>query len=114
LIAGAIGFSFYGLARTGWWFAAGIPIMSMWGLYGPSAQGLMTRRVGPTEQGRLQGALSSVSGMTGILGPGLFSMTFATAIGPLRTLNFPGAPFVLASALLTAGAVIGYRLTRVP
>ena len=27
------------------WFAVGIPIMSMWGLYGPSAQGLMTRRV---------------------------------------------------------------------
>jgi len=112
LVFGAVGFSFYGLATTGWWFAAGIPIMSMWGLYGPSAQGLMTRRVGPTEQGRLQGALSSVSGITGIVGPGLFSMTFATAIGPLGRLHFPGAPFVLASALLTAGAVIGYRLTR--
>jgi len=73
---------------------------------------LMTRRVGPTEQGRLQGALSSVSGITGIVGPGLFSMTFATAIGPMRTLNVPGAPFVLASALLATGAVIGYRLTH--
>jgi len=112
LIAGAIGFAFYGLATTGWWFAAGIPVMSMWGLYGPSAQGLMTRRVGPTEQGRLQGALSSVSGITGIVGPGLFSMTFATAIGPLARYNFPGAPFVLASTLLTVGAVIGYRLTH--
>ncbi|HEX5070151.1 MAG TPA: TCR/Tet family MFS transporter [Vicinamibacterales bacterium] len=111
LIFGAIGFSFYGLAPTGWWFAAGIPIMSMWGLYGPSAQGLMTRRVGPTEQGRLQGALSSVAGITGIVGPGLFSMTFATVIGPMRTLNAPGAPFVLASALLLTGAIIGYRLT---
>jgi DHA1 family tetracycline resistance protein-like MFS transporter len=112
LVAGAIGFSFYGLARNGWWFAAGIPIMSMWGLYGPSAQGLMTRRVGPTEQGRLQGALSSVAGITGIVGPGLFSMTFATAIGPMRTLGLPGAPFVLASALLTCGAILGYRLTH--
>lgn len=112
LVAGAIGFSFYGLAGTGWWFAVGIPIMSMWGLYGPSAQGLMTRRVGPTEQGRLQGALSSVAGITGIVGPGLFSMTFATAIGPMRTWNAPGAPFVLASALLATGALIGYRLTH--
>ena len=50
LVACAIGFSFYGLARNGWWFAAGIPIMSMWGLHGPSARP-MTRRVGPTEQG---------------------------------------------------------------
>ena len=59
--------------QQGGWFAAGIPIMSLWALYGPSAQGLMTRRVGPTEQGRLQGALSSVTGITGIIGPGLFS-----------------------------------------
>jgi DHA1 family tetracycline resistance protein-like MFS transporter len=49
-----------------------------------------------------------VAGITGIVGPGLFSMTFATAIGPMRSLNAPGAPFVLAAALLLTGAVIGY------
>ena len=107
LIFGAAGMAIYGLAPTSFWFAAGIPIMAMWGLYGPSAQGMMTRRVNPTEQGRLQGALSSVTGITGIVGPGLFSFTFATLI---RTM--PGAPFVLASLLLATGAVIGYVLTR--
>jgi DHA1 family tetracycline resistance protein-like MFS transporter len=112
LVSGASGFALYGLATTGRWFAAGIPVMSMWGLYGPSAQGLMTRRVGPNEQGRLQGALSSVAGITGIIGPGLFTLTFATAIDPRRAWTLPGAPFVLASALLLTGAVIGYRLTR--
>ena len=72
----------------------------------------MTRRVGPTEQGKLQGALSSVMGITGIIGPGLFSLLFAGAIGRYRHLNVPGAPFLVASLLLFAGAVIGYRLTR--
>src|SRR4029079_15635648 len=68
LLFGAAGMSIYGFAPTSLWFGVGIPIMAMWGLYGPSAQGLMTRRVLPTEQGRLQGALSSVAGITGIVG----------------------------------------------
>ena len=112
LLFGTAGFAIYGLAGTGRAFAIGIPIMSMWGLYGPSAQGLMTRRVGPTEQGKLQGALSSVMGVTGIIGPGIFSLLFAGAIGRYRTWNVPGAPFLVASLLLFTGAVIGYRLTR--
>ena len=112
LLFGAVGMAIYGLATTGRWFAVGIPIMSMWGLYGPSAQALMTRRVGPAEQGRLQGALSGVAGLTGIVGPGLFSLTFAAAISPASTWHLPGAPFVLASVLLFVGATIGYRLTR--
>ena len=112
LVFGAVGMTIYGVAPSGRWFAAGIPIMAMWGLYGPSAQGLMTRRVGAGQQGQLQGALSSVAGLTGIIGPGLFSVTFASAIGPLRSWNLPGAPFLLASSLLMAGAGIVYRLTR--
>ena len=114
LLFGTAGFAIYGLAGTGRAFAIGIPIMSMWGLYGPSAQGMMTRRVGPTEQGKLQGALSSVMGVTGIIGPGIFSLLFAGAIGRYRAWNVPGAPFLLASLLLFTGAVIGYRLTRDP
>ena len=114
LVFGAVGFAVYGLAATGRWFAAGIPIMSLWGLYGPSAQGLMTRRVGAGQQGQLQGALSSVAGVTGIIGPGLFSVTFASAIGPLRSWHVPGAPFLLASGLLVVGAGMAYRLTREP
>lgn len=114
LVFGAAGMIIYGLAPSGRWFAAGIPIMAMWGLYGPSAQGLMTRRVGGGQQGQLQGALSSVSGVTGIIGPGLFSVTFASAIGPLRSWQVPGAPFLLASGLLAVGAGLAYRITREP
>ena len=60
--------------------------MSMWGFYGPSAQGLMTRRVGPTEQGKLQGALSSIMGITGIVGPAMFTLTFSGGDQHLETL----------------------------
>jgi MFS transporter, DHA1 family, tetracycline resistance protein len=109
LVLGAAGMAIYALAPSGRWFAAGIPVMAMWGLYGPSAQGLMTRRVAADEQGRLQGALSSISGITGIVGPGLFAFTFATSIGSMRAWNLPGAAFLLGSALLLAAAMLGMR-----
>jgi MFS transporter, DHA1 family, tetracycline resistance protein len=83
--------------------------MSMWGLYGPSAQGLMTRRVGPSEQGKLQGALSSIMGLTGIVGPGIFTLTFARVISNGKVSYLTGAPFLLASALLWTGVAIAWR-----
>ena len=108
---GAAGMAIYGLAPTGALFAAGIPIMSMWGLYGPSAQGLMTRRVGPADQGKLQGALGSIMGITGIIGPTIFTLTFARAITDWRQPFLVGAPYLLASGMLGLGVLIGVRVT---
>ncbi|MBI2223305.1 MAG: TCR/Tet family MFS transporter [Acidobacteria bacterium] len=107
LLFGACGFAAYGLAPTGWWFAAVTPIFSMMGLYGPSAQGLMTRRVSPSEQGQLSGANSSVMGMTGMVGPALFTVIFAAFIHAL-----PGAPFLLAAGFMIIAAAIAWVVTR--
>ncbi|MFI5177823.1 MAG: TCR/Tet family MFS transporter [Vicinamibacterales bacterium] len=112
LCFGAMAFVIYGLAETGPRFVIGIFVMSLWGLYGPSAQGLMTRRVSPSEQGQLQGALSSVVTITGIVGPTLFSLTFAAFIGSLRDWHLPGAPFLLSAALLVVAIVLVARITR--
>jgi DHA1 family tetracycline resistance protein-like MFS transporter len=111
LAAGAVGFAIYGLAPTGALFLAGIPVMSLWGLYGPAAQSLMTERVGRSAQGALQGALASLQTATGIFGPALFSETFAAAISR-RAWQLPGAPFLLASLLLAIGAALALRITR--
>ena len=54
------GFAIYGLATTGAGFWLGIPVMAMWGLSQPAVQGLMSAKVGPTEQGQLQGATGSL------------------------------------------------------
>ena len=37
----------------------------------------MSRHVGADEQGQLQGANASIPGIASMLGPGLFSLTFA-------------------------------------
>jgi DHA1 family tetracycline resistance protein-like MFS transporter len=112
--AGAAAFAIYGLAPTGLLFVLGMPIMSLWGLYGPAAQGLMTRRVGRGEQGALQGALASVQMATGIVGPAMFSQVFAAFIGPRTPWHLPGAPYLFASLLLAAAALLALRVTRVP
>lgn len=114
LLFGAIGFSIYGVATTGQLFWVGIPIMSIWGISGPAAQGMMCRRVRASEQGQLQGAITSLRGITGMLGPGLFTFTFATFIGAKRSWHLPGSPFLLSAILLLGAMEMVATLKREP
>jgi MFS transporter, DHA1 family, tetracycline resistance protein len=112
LLCGCAGYAIYGLAPAGIAFLSAMPVFAFMGLVGPSAQGLMTRHVGPSEQGQLQGANSSIIGITGLIGPGLFTLTFASFIGPHRDWRLPGAPFLLATLLMAAAMVLAWRVTN--
>jgi DHA1 family tetracycline resistance protein-like MFS transporter len=112
LCFGALGFTAYGVAPRGALVFAGVPLQALWGMWGPAAQGLMTRRVRANEQGQLQGATSSLRGIAGLFGPTLFTQTLAIFIGARAAWHLPGAPFLLASGLLAAAAAIGWRVTR--
>jgi DHA1 family tetracycline resistance protein-like MFS transporter len=111
LLFGAAGFAIFGLAPTGWVFWIGIPVMSLWGLTSPAAQGLMTGRVSPGEQGQLQGANSSLMGLAGLIGPLLFTGIFAHFISP-SAWRLPGAPFLLAAALLALAIPVALAVAR--
>jgi DHA1 family tetracycline resistance protein-like MFS transporter len=111
LFFGAIGFSIYGLAPVGWVFLVGVPVMALWGFATPALQALMTARVLPTEQGQLQGAISSLTALAGLVGPALFTQVFAAAIAPGAQMHFPGAPFIAATAMLVLAAAIGWSAT---
>ena len=112
LVFGAMGFSWYGLASTGAWFLAGVPLMALWGFANPSLQALMTRRVSHSEQGQLQGANSSLTALAGIFGPSLFTQLFSSFIGPNAAAQVPGAPFLAAAAMLVASLAVGWHATR--
>jgi len=111
LLFGMVGFALYGFARTGSVFWLAIPLSAPIGLYGPAAQGIMSHHVSPSEQGQLQGANSSIMGITGLIGPVVFTSTFAAFIGALSYWKLPGAPFLLASLLMTAATVVAFRVT---
>ena len=106
---GAIGFFIYGAAATGPLFWLGIPVMALWGISGAAIQALTTQLVAPDQQGQLQGATSSVQSMSQLVGPFPFTLTFAYFIGADAPLQLPGAPFLLASALLLLALLIASR-----
>jgi len=108
-----VGYMFFGFASLPWLFLLGIPFLSLGGLAGPPAQAMMTHQVDPHEQGRLQGALTSLASLAGIFGPALFANIFALFISdhaPVQ--HLPGAAFVLAASLLFAAALIAVRVMR--
>jgi len=109
LLFGMGGFAIFGLAPVGIIFWLGIPVFSMMGLYGPSSQGLMTRHVQPSQQGQLQGANNSIMGVAGVIGPGIFTVTFAYFIGGHSVL-LSGAPFLLALLMLIAAFVLAWKV----
>jgi DHA1 family tetracycline resistance protein-like MFS transporter len=103
---GVAGFLIFGIAPTGSWFWLGIPVMSLWGIAGAATQALMTRLVAPDQQGQLQGATGSVQSVSQLLGPFVFTLTFAYFIGAHAPIKLPGAPFLLAAALLALAFAI--------
>ncbi|HET8881768.1 MAG TPA: TCR/Tet family MFS transporter [Solimonas sp.] len=117
LVFATLGFAGFGLAPSGAWFLAAIPVFALAGLVNPGLQALMTARVGAGEQGQLQGANASLMGIAGMVAPGVFAQVFAIFIaGHAR--HLPGAPMLLA-ALLTALAaalvgVVGRRAAPAP
>ncbi len=113
LSVGWIGFAVFGLAPSGTLFLLGIPLMNMWGLAGPTAQGLMSVHVTPQEQGQLQGAVQCIRGLTALIGPGLFTFVFALAIRPGTRPHVPGAPFLLAALILLSALPVAAAVTRV-
>ena len=91
-----------------------LPVGVLWGLAGPANQSIMTSRVEPNEQGLLQGALASLTGIAGMIGPGLFTVVFSLFIGREAHLNQPGAPFLAAAVLVAGSVVVAYFATREP
>jgi len=110
-----LGYACFGLAPQAWIFLAGIPLLCLGGLAGPPAQSMITHQVDPGEQGRLQGALSSLASLAGIFGPALFANIFALFISdhaPVQ--HLPGAAFVLAATLIVTSLALTAWVTRGP
>jgi DHA1 family tetracycline resistance protein-like MFS transporter len=108
LAFGTVGFLIFALAPNAWVYWCGVPVFALMGFAQPGLQGLMTRRVGPSEQGQLQGANSSIMGLTGLIGPALYTVVFAWAVGPMDHWHQPGIPILIASACMAGALVLAY------
>ncbi len=109
---GVVGMFVYGWAPTGPLFWLGVPIYGLVGLVTPGVQGMMTRRIGTDEQGRLQGANSSIMAMAGLIGPVLFTQIFSRLVTPRRYPVLAGAPYYLAALLFMAALGLAMATRR--
>ena len=110
LIGGSIGYSMFGLSKTGVLFWLGIPFLNMMSFTWPAAQSLLSRKTSPSEQGQLQGAINSLRGIAGLVGPGLFTYIFSKSIS--AGIHIPGTPFYAATAMLLVSLILAQRAAR--
>jgi DHA1 family tetracycline resistance protein-like MFS transporter len=105
-LGGALGYWMFGYTKTGLLLFLGIPALNLMAVAWPSAQSMMSRPTSPQEQGLLQGAINSLRGVAGLVGPEMFTWVFSLSIGAKPLLPTAGSPFYLASGLLLVGLVV--------
>ncbi len=106
LIGGALGYAGFGLSRTGRLFWLSIPVFNMMSLVWPSIQSVLSHKTSSSEQGQLQGAINSLRGISGLVGPGIFTWIFSKSIGSNAILHLPGSPFYFAALMLFISLVL--------
>jgi DHA1 family tetracycline resistance protein-like MFS transporter len=110
---GVLAYVGYGLATHGWMIYAVVLVASLGGIAQPAGQSMITQTVGPREQGAVQGALTSLQSLAGIIGPLIATNAFHALNGPdartIAGLSLPGGHFLLCAALAGAGLVLTWR-----
>ena len=62
--------------------------------------------------GFIIGFIAGLTGIAGLIGPALFTQTFAAFIGPQADWHLPGAPYLLSTLMLLVATGIAWRATR--
>lgn len=115
LLCYTVGFVLFAFASQGWLMLVFIAPYCLGGIAGPALQSTISGQVSATEQGELQGALTSLISVTGVVGPLMMSYLFGEFTRKGAPVYFPGAPFVLGAVLaLGSVALAVYSLKKYP
>jgi len=109
---GVLSYLGYGLVPQGWMVYVVIAFGSLGGISQPAAQSLITRTVKPTEQGAVQGAITSLQSAAAILGPMIGGSVFAYSIDGGSKFMPPGSTFMVGAALCFLGWCLAAIVTR--
>lgn len=107
-----IGFLLFAFATQTWMMFVFMIPYSLGGIAGPSIQGIISHHVPPTEQGELQGALTSLMSATSIIGPLLMTNIFSYFTSSKASVHFPGAAMFLAAILTLVSTFLAYRTLK--
>jgi len=111
-VAMSIGFFVFAFASESWMMIAGIFPFALVGLAQPAIRGMMANRVPADAQGELQGATASVMSLTMIISPVIMTELFYGFSREDAIIEFPGAPFLVASLLVLVALGLFARAAR--
>lgn len=107
-----LGFALFAFAGQPWMMFAFLVPYCLGGIAMPALQSIMAGQVPPSEQGELQGALTSLVSLTSIIGPPLMTNLFSFFTGPQAPVHFPGAAFLTGSVLTLISLLLVIRSLR--
>jgi DHA1 family tetracycline resistance protein-like MFS transporter len=96
----------YAIAWEGWMVYAVILMTALEGFADPPLRSIAASKVPPSAQGELQGALTSVSSITTIIGPLLFTQLFSHFTGTNAPFDFAGMPYAVGAGLIFIALVV--------
>jgi DHA1 family tetracycline resistance protein-like MFS transporter len=105
----------YGIVPRGWMI---YPVMVLaafgWTIAQPAVQALMSQSVPANEQGLLQGALASMTNLTSIFGPPIWTGLFGFFVSSAAPVIVPGAAFFASAAVFLVTLVLAWRWLASP
>jgi DHA1 family tetracycline resistance protein-like MFS transporter len=112
LIVAALAYAAYGLATQGWMIYGILIWASLGGVAGPAVQSLVSRGSGADEQGGVQGSLTSLGSVAGIIGPPVATGLFGFFISRKAPVQLPGIAFFFSAAITIVGTLLAVRSFR--
>ncbi len=106
------GYTALACATRSWIMPPAILLLAAGALINPAIQSVLSVAAGPQRQGEAQGGLSSLQGLSMVVGPLSTGLVFAAATRPGGALHWAGAPFALAALVCVAGLMAVLSLPR--
>ncbi|MCP9768865.1 MFS transporter [Lacihabitans sp. LS3-19] len=112
LAINSLGLAAFAFATQSWMMYAIMIPFAVGGLAGPAFQGIISNQVGKSEQGELQGGLSSLMSIAAIIGQPLMLGLFRAFTKENAPVYFPGAPFLMGGILTVISLLLVIRTIK--
>jgi MFS transporter, DHA1 family, tetracycline resistance protein len=104
----AIGMFLFAVATQSWMMFVFLVPYCLGGIAGPALQSVISEQVLPSEQGEIQGTMTSLMSASSIIGPPMMSTIFYYFTHKAAPFQFAGAHFVLGGVLMLISAILAY------
>lgn len=103
-----VGMFLFATAHQGWMMFVFLVPYCLGGIAGPALQAVISTQVPASEQGEIQGMLSSLMSASAIIGPPMVTSTFYYFTHDEAPFQFAGAPFILGGVLMLLSTIVAY------